>query len=150
MLFIFALPVMQVILFCLAIGREPSGLRIAIANGEMNDTIVSGPTLFEQETNWWAVDFIGNVYVNYAHGFLKLMNFTYPSIALPIRIWLHNKKLVVSLSESFKFNDNQRILSESGGGSRSGTGRSCMGCSIFHGQLYRCVTGSNAAWYVVF
>lgn len=43
MLFIFALPVMQVILFCLAIGREPSGLRIAIANGEMNDTIVSGP-----------------------------------------------------------------------------------------------------------
>lgn len=40
MLFIFALPVMQVILFCLAIGRDPTGLRLAIANGEMNDTIV--------------------------------------------------------------------------------------------------------------
>lgn len=41
MLFIFALPVMQVILFCLAIGREPSGLHLAVANMEMNDTIVS-------------------------------------------------------------------------------------------------------------
>lgn len=41
MLFIFALPVMQVILFCLAIGRDPTGLKIAIANGEMNDTTVS-------------------------------------------------------------------------------------------------------------
>lgn len=41
MLFIFVLPVMQVILFCLAIGREPTGLRLAIANMEMNDTIVS-------------------------------------------------------------------------------------------------------------
>ncbi|XP_031632902.1 ABC transporter G family member 20 isoform X4 [Contarinia nasturtii] len=39
MLFIFALPVMQVILFCLAIGRDPTGLRLAIANMEMNDTI---------------------------------------------------------------------------------------------------------------
>lgn len=35
MLFIFALPVMQVILFCLAIGRDPTGLKIAIANHEM-------------------------------------------------------------------------------------------------------------------
>lgn len=41
MLFIFALPVMQVILFCLAIGRDPTGLRLAVANMEMNDTIVS-------------------------------------------------------------------------------------------------------------
>lgn len=40
MLFIFVLPVMQVILFCLAIGRDPTGLRLAIANMEMNDTIV--------------------------------------------------------------------------------------------------------------
>lgn len=39
MLFIFALPVMQVILFCLAIGRDPQGLNIAIVNGEMNDTV---------------------------------------------------------------------------------------------------------------
>ncbi|XP_055525152.1 ABC transporter G family member 23 isoform X1 [Wyeomyia smithii] len=36
MLFIFALPVMQVILFCLAIGRDPTNLNIAIVNGEMN------------------------------------------------------------------------------------------------------------------
>ncbi|XP_019699572.1 ABC transporter G family member 23 isoform X3 [Harpegnathos saltator] len=35
MLFIFALPVMQVILFCLAIGRDPTGLKLAIVNQEM-------------------------------------------------------------------------------------------------------------------
>ncbi|XP_043467257.1 ABC transporter G family member 23 isoform X1 [Leptopilina heterotoma] len=35
MLFIFALPVMQVILFCLAIGRDPTGLKLAIVNHEM-------------------------------------------------------------------------------------------------------------------
>jgi hypothetical protein len=40
MLFIFALPVMQVILFCLAIGRDPTGLRLAIVNHELNE---SGP-----------------------------------------------------------------------------------------------------------
>ncbi|KAI8422912.1 hypothetical protein MSG28_014024 [Choristoneura fumiferana] len=36
MLFIFVLPVMQVILFCLAIGRDPSGLRLAIVNNDVN------------------------------------------------------------------------------------------------------------------
>lgn len=36
MLFIFALPVMQVILFCLAIGRDPTGLKMAIVNQEIN------------------------------------------------------------------------------------------------------------------
>lgn len=41
MLFIFALPVMQVILFCLAIGRDPNGLKLAIANMEMNGTVSS-------------------------------------------------------------------------------------------------------------
>lgn len=35
MLFIFALPVMQVILFCLAIGRDPTGLKLAVVNNEM-------------------------------------------------------------------------------------------------------------------
>jgi hypothetical protein len=38
MLFIFALPVMQVILFCLAIGRDPTGLKLAIVNHEFNGT----------------------------------------------------------------------------------------------------------------
>lgn len=38
MLFIFALPVMQVILFCLAIGRDPTGLRLAVVNHEANYT----------------------------------------------------------------------------------------------------------------
>ncbi|XP_045475089.1 ABC transporter G family member 20 isoform X2 [Harmonia axyridis] len=38
MLFIFALPVMQVILFCLAIGRDPQGLKLAIVNHEKNYT----------------------------------------------------------------------------------------------------------------
>lgn len=36
MLFIFALPVMQVILFCLAIGRDPTGLHLAIVNNEVS------------------------------------------------------------------------------------------------------------------
>ncbi|XP_023314051.1 ABC transporter G family member 23 isoform X1 [Trichogramma pretiosum] len=35
MLFIFALPVMQVNLFCLAIGRDPTDLKIAVVNDEM-------------------------------------------------------------------------------------------------------------------
>lgn len=38
MLFIFALPVMQVILFCLAIGRDPTGLRLAVVNHELNQS----------------------------------------------------------------------------------------------------------------
>lgn len=38
MMFIFVLPVMQVILFCMAIGREPQGLNIAIVNDELNNT----------------------------------------------------------------------------------------------------------------
>ncbi|XP_018561471.1 ABC transporter G family member 20 isoform X2 [Anoplophora glabripennis] len=38
MLFIFALPVMQVILFCLAIGGDPKGLKLAIVNHEANYT----------------------------------------------------------------------------------------------------------------
>lgn len=36
MLFIFALPVMQVILFCMAIGRDPTDLKLAIVNHEMS------------------------------------------------------------------------------------------------------------------
>ncbi|XP_047035914.1 ABC transporter G family member 20 isoform X3 [Helicoverpa zea] len=36
MLFIFVLPVMQVILFCLAIGRDPSGLKLAIVNDDVH------------------------------------------------------------------------------------------------------------------
>lgn len=44
MLFIFALPVMQVILFCLAIGRDPTGLKLAIVNEEMNFTTKYCPT----------------------------------------------------------------------------------------------------------
>ncbi|XP_030757692.1 ABC transporter G family member 20 isoform X2 [Sitophilus oryzae] len=38
MLFIFALPVMQVILFCLAIGGDPRGLKLAIVNEEVGYT----------------------------------------------------------------------------------------------------------------
>ncbi|PSN33181.1 hypothetical protein C0J52_26299 [Blattella germanica] len=43
MLFIFALPVMQVILFCLAIGRDPTGLHLAIVNDELNSTYETCP-----------------------------------------------------------------------------------------------------------
>ncbi|XP_037919474.1 ABC transporter G family member 23 isoform X2 [Hermetia illucens] len=58
MLFIFALPVMQVILFCLAIGRDPSGLNMSIVNKEMNGT----------ECNWKPGCHFENLscrYVNY-------------------------------------------------------------------------------------
>lgn len=50
MLFIFALPVMQVILFCLAIGRDPTGLNLAIVNGEMNNTVSRIKDQILQET----------------------------------------------------------------------------------------------------
>lgn len=46
MLFIFALPVMQVILFCLAIGGDPIGLKVAIVNQEVpyhNQTYLDCP-----------------------------------------------------------------------------------------------------------
>lgn len=43
MLFIFALPVMQVILFCLAIGRDPTGLKLAIVNSEMDFETMNCP-----------------------------------------------------------------------------------------------------------
>ena len=36
MLFIIGLPVMQIILFCLSIGKDPVGLRMAIVNHELN------------------------------------------------------------------------------------------------------------------
>lgn len=51
MLFIFALPVMQVILFCLAIGRDPNGLKLAIANMEMNGTVSSNDYIRIQYVN---------------------------------------------------------------------------------------------------
>ncbi|XP_077286467.1 ABC-type transporter snustorr isoform X2 [Arctopsyche grandis] len=42
MLFIFALPVMQVILFCLAVGRDPTGLKLAIVNHEVGNWSMGG------------------------------------------------------------------------------------------------------------
>ncbi|KAL1137921.1 hypothetical protein AAG570_009616 [Ranatra chinensis] len=47
MLFIFALPVMQVILFCLAIGRDPTGLHLAIVNQEMSWDNMSCPIYYD-------------------------------------------------------------------------------------------------------
>ncbi|XP_063989442.1 ABC transporter G family member 23 isoform X2 [Diachasmimorpha longicaudata] len=38
MLFIIGLPVMQTILFCLSIGKDPVGLRLAIVNHELNNS----------------------------------------------------------------------------------------------------------------
>lgn len=35
LLFVFALPVMQVVLFCLAIGKDPTDLKMAIVNHEI-------------------------------------------------------------------------------------------------------------------
>ncbi|RVE45990.1 hypothetical protein evm_009332 [Chilo suppressalis] len=44
MLFIFVLPVMQVILFCLAIGRDPTELKLAIVNDDAQ--LVNGECMF--------------------------------------------------------------------------------------------------------
>nr|CAD7607490.1 unnamed protein product [Timema genevievae] len=38
MMFIFLLPVLQIILFCLSIGRDPLGLHLAVFNQELNDS----------------------------------------------------------------------------------------------------------------
>ncbi|XP_054005275.1 ABC transporter G family member 23-like [Hylaeus anthracinus] len=38
MLFIFGLPVVQIVLFCLSVGKDPVGLNIAIVNNELNNT----------------------------------------------------------------------------------------------------------------
>ncbi|CAH0398024.1 unnamed protein product [Chilo suppressalis] len=44
MMFIFVLPVMQVILFCLAIGRDPTDLKLAIVNDDAQ--LVNGECMF--------------------------------------------------------------------------------------------------------
>lgn len=38
MAFIFGLPVAQIILFCISIGKDPVGLRLAIVNNELNSS----------------------------------------------------------------------------------------------------------------
>lgn len=40
MLFIVGLPVAQIILFCLAIGHDPTGLPIAVANHELSESLL--------------------------------------------------------------------------------------------------------------
>lgn len=59
MLFIFALPVMQVILFCLAIGRDPNGLKLAIANMEMNGTVNNSSMVYHTLLDFilWEISF---------------------------------------------------------------------------------------------
>lgn len=39
MLFIIALPVAQIIIFCLSIGKDPVGLKLAIVNNELNSSM---------------------------------------------------------------------------------------------------------------
>lgn len=39
MAFIIGLPVLQIILFCLSIGKDPIGLRIAVVNNELNSSM---------------------------------------------------------------------------------------------------------------
>jgi hypothetical protein len=41
MAFIIGLPVAQIILFCLAIGHDPTGLKIAVTNHEMSEAQLS-------------------------------------------------------------------------------------------------------------
>lgn len=41
MAFIIGLPVIQIVLFCWAIGHDPVGLKLAIANYELDDDMVS-------------------------------------------------------------------------------------------------------------
>lgn len=40
MAFVIGLPVAQIILFCLAIGHDPTGLSIAVANHELSDSLL--------------------------------------------------------------------------------------------------------------
>lgn len=63
MLFIFALPVMQVILFCLAIGRDPTDLKLAIVNHEMdweNQTCEIESGCLEGKLSCRYLDFLSN------------------------------------------------------------------------------------------
>lgn len=46
LLFVFALPVMQVVLFCLAIGKDPTDLKMAIVNHEIPIGNSSCPVLY--------------------------------------------------------------------------------------------------------
>lgn len=41
MAFIIGLPVAQIILFCLAIGHDPTGLPIAVANHELSESLLA-------------------------------------------------------------------------------------------------------------
>lgn len=40
MAFVIGLPVAQIILFCLAIGHDPTGLSIAVANHELSESLL--------------------------------------------------------------------------------------------------------------
>lgn len=66
-------------------------------------------------------------------------------IELPIRGWLLNAQLVMSIFESLKFHDNKRILCGSGSGRWSCTHWTRMGRSVLYGQFHRCTTCANAA-----
>ncbi|XP_055375521.1 ABC transporter G family member 20 [Condylostylus longicornis] len=41
MLFIIGLPVMQIILFCMTIGHDPTGLKLAISNHELSESMIN-------------------------------------------------------------------------------------------------------------
>ncbi|XP_017765789.1 PREDICTED: ABC transporter G family member 20-like [Eufriesea mexicana] len=50
MLFIIGLPVVQIVLFCLSIGKDPVGLKIAIVNHELNNTME--PCIPTKDCDW--------------------------------------------------------------------------------------------------
>ena len=50
MLFIIGLPVVQIILFCLSIGKDPTGLTLAIVNNELNNS--TEPCIPTVGCNW--------------------------------------------------------------------------------------------------
>lgn len=41
MMFILGLPVIQIVLFCYAIGHDPVGLKLAVANHELSEQMIS-------------------------------------------------------------------------------------------------------------
>jgi len=45
MFFIIGLPVAQIFLFCISIGKDPTGLKVAIVNNELNNSMQSCTTL---------------------------------------------------------------------------------------------------------
>lgn len=116
MLFIFALPVMQVILFCLAIGRDPTGLKLAVVNNEMIGGVSN-----------WCVSFLKCSFIE-----MPLLRFPGMLLRARMQVW----KSLVPLLGPLRRQHRQGVLPGSRCSKESGgTGRR-LGSTVFHRKLY--------------